>query len=68
MGSDARPAILASAVRHSLPIDDALDAMAAQRSLDRLAHHALRALHYLHQLDERTAETPSLAEMDLRAE
>ncbi len=68
VGSEARPAILASAVRHTLHIDDALDAMAAQRSLDRLTHHALRALHYLHQLDERTAETPSLAEMDLPTE
>lgn len=63
-GTDARPAILQSAARHTLNIDEALDGLAAQRSLDRLTHHASRTLYYLHQLDERTPETPSLGEAD----
>ncbi|MGF2686248.1 Na/Pi cotransporter family protein [Marinobacter sp. DUT-3] len=65
-GADARPAILQSAARHTLGIEDALYGLTIQRSLDRLAHDAARALHYLHLLDERTVEAPSLAEMDVR--
>lgn len=66
-GTDARPALLQSAADRELSIDDALDGLAVQRRLDRLTHHASRALYYLHQLDERTPETPSLAEVDVRA-
>ncbi|GAA3965464.1 Na/Pi symporter [Allohahella marinimesophila] len=65
-GEDARPAILQSAARHALNIDEALDGLDVQRALERLAHHAGRSLYYLHQLDQRTPDTASLAELDVR--
>lgn len=48
--SDARPAILQSTLDKSLALEDALFALSAQRQLERLTLHAVRALHYLEEM------------------
>lgn len=49
--ADARPAILQATLSQQLAMDDALYGLSAQRRLERLTHHAARALHYLHALE-----------------
>lgn len=46
-----RAEILAASAAGTLEIDEALDALNAERWLERLSHHARRALSYLQQLD-----------------
>ncbi|MGM0564215.1 MAG: Na/Pi cotransporter family protein [Pseudomonadota bacterium] len=59
-GSSVRPAILASAARRSLDIDDTLEGLDIQRRIERLGHHATRILHYLSELDERAPVADSI--------
>lgn len=65
--ADARPSILQATLQHRLDMEDALYGLNAQRRFDRLTHHAARALHYLHQLDEQSEPQPSVAELDRNA-
>lgn len=48
--ADARPAILKSTLDKQIELEDALFALNAQRRLERLTLHAVRALHYLEKL------------------
>lgn len=45
--ADARPEILQSTMDNTLGLEDALFALTAQRRIERLTLHAVRALHYL---------------------
>lgn len=52
-GGSLRAAVLAASANGDIEIDDALAALNAQRWLERLSHHARRALYYVGQLDDR---------------
>ncbi len=54
-----RTAILDASAGGEIEVDEALVALNAQRWLDRLSHHAHRALHYLRQLDDKEAGADS---------
>lgn len=49
--ADARPAILQSTLNKQLDLTDAMSGLNAQRRLERLTLHAVRALHYLERLN-----------------
>jgi phosphate:Na+ symporter len=53
-----RPRILEASAAGAIDTEQALAALAAQRWLERLAHHARRALHYLAWLHGRRGEAP----------
>lgn len=52
-----RGRIVDASAAGDLEVDDALAALSAQRWLERLSHHARRALHYLVRLDDSPAES-----------
>jgi hypothetical protein len=56
--ADARPAILQATLNQQLDMDDALYGLGAQRRFERLTHHAARALHYLHELQDEPHNEP----------
>jgi hypothetical protein len=62
--ADARPAILQSALNNQLALEDALFALKAQRRLERLTLHAVRALHYLEKMNTDNNSTSKSDEMD----
>lgn len=53
-----RPRILEASAAGEIDTGQAVAALAAQRWLERLAHHARRALHYLEWLHERQGKAP----------
>ncbi len=59
--ADARPAILQSTLDNTLALNDALFALTAQRRLERLTLHAVRALYYLEKmnLDQKKQDSSS---------
>ncbi len=52
-----RAAVLSASAAGAIEVDEALTALNAQRWLERLSHHARRALHYLGRLDNVTTST-----------
>jgi phosphate:Na+ symporter len=62
--ADARPAILQSTLDNQLVLEDALFALTAQRRLERLTLHAVRALHYLEKMNTDNDSTSKTDEMD----
>tara|TARA_R110001592_G_scaffold104699_1_gene294596 strand:- start:13973 stop:15598 length:1626 start_codon:yes stop_codon:yes gene_type:complete len=62
--ADARSAILQSTLDNQLILEDALLALAAQRRLERLTLHAIRALHYLEKMNTDNTDTSKTHELD----
>src|SRR5690606_6227800 len=56
-----RTSIMDASSRGLLENEEALDALGAQRWLERLNHHARRALYYLQQVDDAPAAPESAA-------
>jgi len=66
-GSALRAAILAASADGLIEVDEALAALNAQRWLERMNHHARRALHYLDALaPQPAADAQSAAPLDDR--
>lgn len=63
-----RAEILAASAAGTIEVDEALDALNAQRWLERMSHHARRALAYLQQLDGEPAATPGAVAPDAAQE
>tara|TARA_R110002073_G_scaffold35437_4_gene103667 strand:- start:25789 stop:27414 length:1626 start_codon:yes stop_codon:yes gene_type:complete len=62
--SDARPAILKSTLDNQINLEDALFALNAQRRLEQVTLHAVRALHYLELLSLDKKHAPDSNELD----
>ena len=62
--SDARPAILQSTLDNKMALTDALFALNAQRRLEQLTLHAVRALHYLEKLNLDKKHASNIHELD----
>lgn len=62
--SDARPKILQSILDKQLALEDALFALNAQRRLEQLTLHAVRALHYLEKLSLDKTHISNITELD----
>lgn len=62
--ADARPAILQSTLDNHLDLEDALFALTAQRRLERLTLCAVRALHYLEQMNMDKKQQANSSELD----
>jgi phosphate:Na+ symporter len=62
--ADARSEILKSTLDKDLILDDALFALTAQRRLEQVTLHAVRALHYLDQFSLDKKDVPKTSELD----
>ena len=62
--ADARSAILQATLDNELKLEDALFALTAQRRLERLTLHAVRALHYLEKMNTDTKHTTKTDDID----